>query len=313
MLSPVLFWLLLCGSLCAAKPVAPEPTHADVRYGAHERNVLDFWAAPGASAAHPAPLVVYIHGGGFSKGDKSKARESKLVGECLRAGVSFAAINYRFRDTTSLPEILRDCARAVQFLRAQADAWHIDRTRVAAYGSSAGAGTSLWLAFHPDLADPQSEDPVLRESTRLTCAAALSTQCSYDFVRWRDLFPEEVYRRVARSYLKPAFYGLKTQEELDGAAGAAVRADCDMLGLMTKDAPPFFLGNTLPDLAMNTSSQVLHHPSHSQRLYERAKELGVPVVANVPAVGLSPPRGGPKTLRDFLLLHLRATAPASRL
>ncbi len=49
----------------------------------------------------------------------------------------------------------------------KADDWNVDKTRVAAYGGSAGAGTSLWLAFHDDLADPKSADPVLRESSRL--------------------------------------------------------------------------------------------------------------------------------------------------
>ena len=41
--------------------------------------------------------------------------------------------------------------------------FNLDKARVAAMGGSAGAGTSLWLAFHDDLADPASPDPVLRE------------------------------------------------------------------------------------------------------------------------------------------------------
>ncbi|MEJ5297644.1 MAG: alpha/beta hydrolase, partial [Armatimonadota bacterium] len=46
----------------------PPPDFSNVRYGAHERNVLDLWKAPGNGAA---PLVVFIHGGGFVGGDKS--------------------------------------------------------------------------------------------------------------------------------------------------------------------------------------------------------------------------------------------------
>jgi acetyl esterase/lipase len=300
---------ILIGGAARAADRAPAPTLADVHYGPHERNVLDFWAAPGASAAHPAPLVVFIHGGGWAKGDKTQVRDSKLVRECLDAGVSFAAINYRFRTTASLPEILRDCARAVQFLRTQSDAWHLDADRVAAYGSSAGAGTSLWLAFHPDLADPASADPVLRASTRLTCAGSVSGQFSYDFVRWSELFGPELIARYGKAYINPKFYGLKSDAELRGPAGAAIRADCDMIGLMNRNSPPFFVSSSLPDLGLDTSSRFLHHPTHSQRLYERARELGVPVVARIPAFNIAPPPGASATLRDFLLLHLRPTPP----
>ena len=46
------------------------PTFADVPYGPHARNVLDFWQA---KSERPTPVVVFIHGGGFTSGDKSKA------------------------------------------------------------------------------------------------------------------------------------------------------------------------------------------------------------------------------------------------
>lgn len=285
----------------------PTPTHADVRYGPHARNVLDFWAAPAASADKPAPLVIYIHGGGFAKGDKTQVT-AKMVQDCLNAGVSFASVNYRFRDTASLPEILRDCARAVQFLRAQAGELHLDKKRVAVYGSSAGAGTSLWLAFHDDLADPQNADPVLRESSRPICAGSVSGQFTYDFLRWRELFSEDLIAKYGRAYLVPAFYGLKTEAELLSPAGLAARADCDLIALMKADSPPFFVSSSLPDLALETSNQFLHHPTHSQKLYDRARELGTPVVANIPALGIKPSADGPKSLRDFLFLHLGVTA-----
>jgi acetyl esterase/lipase len=45
-----------------AKPLAP--THANVTYGPHERNDLDFWKADGDG---PRPLLVFIHGGGWAE------------------------------------------------------------------------------------------------------------------------------------------------------------------------------------------------------------------------------------------------------
>ena len=60
-------------------------------YGPHERNVLDLWKAP---AAQPTPLVVYIHGGGFSAGSKANA-PGTLVRALLKEGISVMSISYR--------------------------------------------------------------------------------------------------------------------------------------------------------------------------------------------------------------------------
>ena len=188
--------------------VAPTPTLTDVVYGPFPRNVLDFWRAPSGKST---PVVIYIHGGGFVTEDKSRARSERLIQQCLDAGVSFAAINYRYLSpSTPLPDVLHDCARAVQFIRAQAAEWNLDKARVAAYGNSAGAGTSLWLAFHDDLADPTNADPVLRESTRLVCAGAISPQASYDWSRWSELVGEENMRRFAGIYNYSLLYGFAT-------------------------------------------------------------------------------------------------------
>ena len=52
----------------SASGEGPLPLHADIAYGPADRNVLDFWKAEGEGAR---PLVVFIHGGGFTGGDKS--------------------------------------------------------------------------------------------------------------------------------------------------------------------------------------------------------------------------------------------------
>jgi acetyl esterase/lipase len=57
----------------------PPPTKANVSYGPHARNVLDFWQA---KSDQPAPLLVSIHGGGFVSGNKSV--DPPLLKECLR-------------------------------------------------------------------------------------------------------------------------------------------------------------------------------------------------------------------------------------
>ena len=175
----------------------PKPTHAGVRYGEHERQVLDFWQAESAT---PTPLVFIIHGGGWVGGSKERAEKFADVAALLKAGVSVVSINYRLikRDpavdtSPAVKAPLHDAARALQFVRSKAAEWNLDKTRVGAAGGSAGACSSLWLAFHDDLADPKSADPVARESTRLTCAAVTCPQTTLDPAQMKEWTPNSRY------------------------------------------------------------------------------------------------------------------------
>ena len=149
------------------------PTYANVKYGDHERNVFDIWLA---DSPRPTPLAIYIHGGGLRAGSKERldpAEREKL----LEAGISVAAINYRYLSTaTPKPSSYSDARRALQLMRYKASEWNLDKAKVAAFGGSAGAQICMWLAFADDMAKPNSEDPIGRESTRLTCVATSGGQ-----------------------------------------------------------------------------------------------------------------------------------------
>ncbi len=259
----------------------PAPDLRDVQYGPHERNVLDFWYGKNANAA--APLIVYIHGGGFVGGDKAQKLSLAALREALDGGAAFMSINYRFREHAPIQDILRDAARSIQFVRANATRFHIDPKRIASFGSSAGAGTSLWLATHDDLADPKSTDPVLRESSRISAAGCLKTQATYDMREWdRVIFPfkPEWLKGEADGEVEgPLFYHFKSEADYDTEQGKRIRADCNMLGLLTADDPPIYLSCSLPDGEPTSRGHLLHHPRHTQVIERRCKELGIPVVA----------------------------------
>ncbi len=174
----------------------PKPTHADVRYGEHPRHVLDFWQA---ESEKPTPLVFVIHGGGWQGGSKERLDRFADAPTLLKAGISVAAINYRYvkngiEDGIEPPvkAPLHDAARALQFVRSKAGEWNIDKQRIGAAGGSAGACSSLWLAFHDDLA-AESNDPVARESTRLWCAAVKGAQTTLDPKQMKEWTPNSRY------------------------------------------------------------------------------------------------------------------------
>lgn len=250
----------------------PAPDVPDAKYGPHERNVLDLWKA---KSERPTPLVVFIHGGGFRAGDKSNLAPG-LLARCLDAGISVAAINYRLSHQAPFPAPMHDGGRAVQFLRSKATEWNLDPGRVAATGGSAGAGISLWLAFHDDLADPKGDDPVARQSTRLTCAAVLGAQSSYD--------PRWIEKTIGgRAHEHPAlmpFYGLKP-DELDSPKAHKLYEAASPINYLTKDDPPVFLFYNEPEGPLPADAkpgQGIHHPKFGTALKEKMDPLGIECV-----------------------------------
>jgi acetyl esterase/lipase len=188
-----------------ATPIpGPAPTMANIPYGPHERQVLDFYQA---KSDKPTPLLFFIHGGGWVAGDKKNPGSLRA---CLAAGISVVSINYRYSWQAQIDGVkppvkapLDDAARALQFVRSKAKEWNIDKQRIGASGGSAGACSSLWLAMHSDMADPKSSDPVARESTRLWCAAVNGAQTSLDPKQLKEWTPNSRYGGHAFGFMDP--------------------------------------------------------------------------------------------------------------
>ena len=244
------------------------PTHSDVPYGTHELNLLDFWKAEGES---PRPLLVYIHGGGWTGGDK-KQEESRFR-PFLEKGISYAAINYRLTGEASLPAPVHDAARAIQFLRWKASEWNIDKNRIALTGGSAGACTSMWILLHDDLADPKAADPVLRESTRVTAAAVSGGQTSID--------PKVIEPWLGPNVLKHRMINMAVGEKTVEAAlknyeqHRALYVEFSPYNHLTRDDPPLLMtyGNNMK-LPSEDAGHGIHHPVYGVKMKEKADRLG---------------------------------------
>jgi len=248
---------------------AVPPAHTDVKYGPYDRNLLDVWLA---DSEEPSPVLISIHGGAFRHGDKSV--NSGVLQGCLAAGISVVAITYRFSDEAIAPAQHLDAARAVQFVRHHAKQWNIDPNRIAAMGSSAGAGLSLWLGFHDDLADPDNKDPILRESTRLTCMAVNNGQCSYDPRFIRDLFPDsDTYQTSALAELFGV--NLKNLDELPAEKLTLFEEISAIVHLTPDDAPVLMTYDSDFDTPISCRSIGIHHPRFGKVLKEKMDVLGI--------------------------------------
>lgn len=273
-------------------------TFINEKYGSHERNTFDLWQAKSET---PTPLVIYIHGGGFTSGDKSKYYASEDLVRFLDAGVSVAVINYRFMTEAPFGILasMNDSKRCLQYIRFKAEKYNIDKMRVACSGGSAGAGTSLWLAFSGEMADPESADPVNRESTRLTCAGAFATQSTYDILQWDEILQIPLTKNPEHFRSIACAFGFHPGENRNLYQETQIRKELDFLGKMNQNAAPFFVFNKQKGGFPTTQDELNHHPFHAKALKEKAEEIGAEAIIYAPEIGISDPSG--KDLVNFFL------------
>jgi acetyl esterase/lipase len=271
-----------------------DPDHANVAYGEHERHVIDLYLADSDT---PTPLVIYIHGGGFTGGSKEYVN-GPMIERLNEADISVAAIHYRFVTTHPFPAPFEDAARAVQFLRYHADDYNLDPTRFAVTGGSAGAGISLYLAFHDDMADPDSDDPIARQSTRVRCAQVNGAQVSYDIYWWESIGLPGAEKHPSFA----AMYSISDQRPMDSPEVRAMMRRCAPINYVTDDDPPVMMMYNVPNEPVTdetTMSALVHHPKHGIVLKQQMDELGIECIVVYP--------DGPEVDTDpvmFLIEHL---------
>jgi acetyl esterase/lipase len=254
--------------------IKPRPDFGNMRYGPHERNVLDLWKAkPSGGLDVATPVVIFFHGGGFRSGDKSSV-PAGLLSRCLEAGISVASANYRLSHTAPYPAPMLDGARAIQFMRSKANELGIDPARIAGSGSSAGAGIALWVAFHDDLADPQSPDTVTRQSSRLTCVGVDGAQTSYDPRFIKALIGGRAHEHPAL----PLFYGISSEPDRDSLRVHKLYEEASPLNHVSADDPPAILFYAEPKGPLPADAkpgQGIHHPRFGEALKAQLDPLKI--------------------------------------
>lgn len=282
-----------------------KPTYADVAYGSHAKQKFDLWLVPEAKA--PTPLVIYIHGGGFRGGDKSRV-QAKQIQRFLNEGVAFASMNYRLSDVGPYPIMMHDAARGLQTIRHRAKEWGLKPDRIACFGGSAGAGISLWLAFHDDLADPDSKDPIARQSTKIHVAGTMGGQSTYDMHTFREWFG--VPDLPIHDALLP-FLGVDSQDELQKPEIRSLMKDASPITHLSKDdqVSVYMVYNRPPDKVTRQTSQSawVHHPLLGLKLKEAMDRLGLE--CHVTGPGL-PDEDQYGSLDTFLLKKVKSPIPS---
>jgi para-nitrobenzyl esterase len=277
----------------------------DIAYDNKSRTQFDIWLP---NSRTPTGLVIYVHGGGFTSGDKDFVYTVQSGGAWdfptdiryfLQNKIAFATIRYTYLNNTGETEGVKkpmsDVRRALQYIRSRASDFNINKNKIVLAGNSAGASTSLWIAFNNDFADSQNSDLVLRESSRVKGVVARETQASYNIEdRWvNDVFIDygvtwsQILSNETGNIQK--IYGVSSNVQYESPSIDIYRAEIDMLSLMTSDDPEIWINNTLRDVvnpySPYTSDIPSHHAFHARELKERADAVGV---ENVTFYGKNP-------------------------
>lgn len=114
-----------------------------------KRQILDIYKAP--SFNDQTPVLVYMHGGGFTDGDKDAITNNPIFQELLQRWVSVVSFNYRFYPKTKFPLNYEDVMKALSFVKQKGLEFGLDASRVVVAGKSAWGISVLWaLTFKDD-------------------------------------------------------------------------------------------------------------------------------------------------------------------
>lgn len=237
----------------------------------------------------------------------------------LEKGIAHASFGYRLietnkTDTIGVIKCLTDCKNALQVIRYYSKSLKINPAQIALTGSSAGAGTSLWLATKSEMADSNSSNPINKESTRVCAAAIFNSQATYDLYKWETTVYNN-YDGNGSNYTMDSMVnllGFQTFSNFYGGIDSInqilydpqlikYRNNLDMLNNFTSDDPPRYIN--CQSKATHPSQDIFHHSLQSKVIFEEAVKSSLPEVkCIIPYIGINTTQG--ESINDFLIRNL---------
>lgn len=257
----------------------------NISYGPDKKNNLDLWIADPESKT---PFVIYIHGGGFGAGSKNAAytkNNFKRVKRLLENNISFATIDYRYKNNDDfLLSSLNDAKRALQYLKFNNKKFNLRKNKVALMGASAGATSSLWIGLQDDLSDKKSKDPVLRESTKVSCIVGMAAAHSLNLNRWKEManVDEDYLKSIFEKYLGK----MDTEKWMKRSFDKDYISEVDFFEKMDPNDPPIFIINFGGNRKPKNIADFHHNPLHAKVLKQRADSLKIKNVIYAPGIGI---------------------------
>lgn len=275
--------------------------YKNISYGPDRKNTLDLWIADSKSNS---PFVIYIHGGGFGAGSKNAAYSKnnfKRVKKLLKNNISFATIDYSFKNNEDfLFSSLNDAKRALQFLRFNSEKYNLLKDKVALMGSSAGATSSLWIGLQDDMSDKNSPDPILRESTKVSCIVGMAAAHSLNLNRWKNM--ADVDEAYLKSIFKKYLGKMDAEKWMQRSFDENYISEVDFFEKMDANDPPIFIFNPGKNRKPKNIADFHHNPLHAKVLKQKADSLKLKNVVYAPRIGIIDKSG--QGVVDFIIENL---------
>ena len=275
--------------------------YKNISYGPDRKNTLDLWIADSKSNS---PFVIYIHGGGFGAGSKNAAYSKnnfKRVKKLLKNNISFATIDYSFKNNEDfLFSSLNDAKRALQFLRFNSEKYNLLKDKVALMGSSAGATSSLWIGLQDDMSNKNSPDPILRESTKVSCIVGMAAAHSLNLNRWKNM--ADVDEAYLKSIFKKYLGKMDAEKWMQRSFDENYISEVDFFEKMDANDPPIFIFNPGKNRKPKNIADFHHNPLHAKVLKQKADSLKLKNVVYAPRIGIIDKSG--QGVVDFIIENL---------
>jgi acetyl esterase/lipase len=237
---------------------------------------LDLYLPQGAPG--PLPLIVFLHGGRWSQGNRTTGPDFKRF--FAQDGIAMAAIDYRLTPTITFPKNAEDVKTAIRWLRANAGSYNLDPRRIGLWGTSAGGHLATVAAVTP--AGLLEGEGNLDQSSAVQCVLDAYGPVLFD-VMDQQIEQERATLQTVNAKLAqyqqsrgmPAIgpqqhdHADSPESKLVGAPLQTVRERvraASPLNYLTDQAPPFLIMHGLAD------NSVPHH--QSIMLYEALSALG---------------------------------------
>lgn len=233
------------GSLATTKPMTIDLTYCTTEEGI--KLTMDLYRPKQDSGL--LPVVLYVHGGGWTSGDKSDGVGLLFKEELTRRGYLFASINYRLGPKYIFPAQIEDVKCAVRYLRAHAAKYRLNPERIGAIGGSAG-GHLVALLGTSDAETGWDVGEFADQSSRV--------QAVVDLFGPADL--HAMFAEADRMYMMRIFDASSSDDP--------TLAEYSPVTYASPDDPPF--------LIMHGDQDEVVPLEQSQILYERLKAAGVP-------------------------------------
>ncbi len=260
---------LLTGcSAFQANPFEIQPTFRDLAYGDHPRQKLDLYLP--RDGGQPRPVIVWIHGGRWSGGEKYPAYPAEILTE---AGFAVASIGYRLSGEAAFPAQINDCKGAIRWLRAHAGEYALDADRIGVWGRSAGGHLAALVGTSGDVAELEGD-----VGGNLDCSSRV--QAAADYYGPTNAFTFAAHVDDCGSG-EPPLLGrclgdiVAHADDPEWAQWVELARLASPVYSVTPDDPPFFIAHGTADTRCP--------PSQSQELYDRLTAAGVQVTLNLVA------------------------------